>query len=257
MRAEKIAVLRASLAKPGLEEKEIRIPLGHEAADLCLKGGLRRGALHEIFASTGHEAAATGFAAGLAARVAETKRVLWIRQDFSALEFGEISATGFLEFGLNPARFLLLRLADAADCLRAASDALSCAGLGAVVIEIPGSPKILDPVASRRLTLACAQKNVTGLLLRFGAKPDASTAETRWLIRAASSPEQDEDPGHPVFEANLIRNRQGQTGSWVMEWNCDDDLFRAADTGAVVSAPSDRQAAAALEGTESSKRCIA
>ena len=94
MHIEKIAALRASLAKPGLEEASIRVPLGHAAADLCLKGGLERGVLHEVFAAIGHEAAATGFTAGLAARVAARKRLLWIRQDFSALEFGELSATG-------------------------------------------------------------------------------------------------------------------------------------------------------------------
>ena len=247
MRTEKIAALRAFLAKPGLEEISARVPLGHAAADLCLKGGLERGVLHEVFASIGHEAAATGFVGGLAARVAASKHLLWIRQDFSALEFGELSATGFLEFGLDPAHLLLLCVSTAADGLRAASDALSCAALGAVVIEIPGQPKILDMMASRRLTLACAQKTVTAFLLRFGAEPDASTAETRWLVRAAFSQAQKENWGHPVFEASLVRNRHGRTGQWVMEWNCDDGLFQspAADCGAVVPAPFDRQAATA------------
>jgi protein ImuA len=240
MRAEKIAALRASLDKPGVEEPSTRIPLGHSAADLCLKGGLQRGALHEVFALIGHEAAATGFVAGLATRVAASKHLLWIRQDFSALEFGELSATGFLEFGLDPARMLLLCVASAADSLRAANDALSCSALGAIVIEIPGKPKVFDLMASRRLTLACAQKSVTAFLLRLGAQPDASTAETRWLVRAASSPAQDENWGQPIFKTNLVRNRHGQTGHWIMEWNCDEGLFQnpAANSGAVVSSPS-------------------
>ena len=247
MRAEKIAALRASLARPGLEEASIRIPLGHAAADICLKGGLERGVLHEVFAAIGHEAAATGFVAGLATRVAMGKRLLWIRQDFSALEFGELSATGFLEFGIDPARLLLLCVSDAGDGLRAANDALSCAALGAVVIEIPGRPKILDLMASRRLTLVCAQKNVTAFLLRFNAQPESSTAETRWLVRAAASPPQDENWGHPVFEAGLIRNRHGRTGQWVMEWSCDDGHFRETDRGTVVSTPCDRPAATARQ----------
>ena len=247
MRAEKIAALRASLARPGLEEASIRVPLGHAAADLCLKGGLERGVLHEVFAGLGHEAVATGFTAGLAARVALGKRLLWIRQDFSALEFGELSATGLLEFGIDPECMLLLCVADAADALRAANDALSCAALGAVVIEIPGKPKILNLMASRRLTLAAAQKTVTAFLLRFNAQPEASTAETRWLVRAAASPPREENWGHPVFEAGLIRNRHGRTGEWVMEWSCDEGLFKEADRGAVVSAPSDRPVAAARQ----------
>jgi protein ImuA len=228
-----------------LEEASIRVPLGHAAADFYVKGGLERGVLHEVFAGLGHEASATGFTAGLAVRVALGKRLLWIRQDFSALEFGELSATGFLEFGIAPERLLLLCVGDAADALRAANDALSCAALGAVVIEIAGRPKILDLMASRRLTLACAQKTVTAFLLRFNAEPEASTAETRWLVRAAASPPQTENWGHPVFEAGLVRNRHGRTGEWVMEWSCDEGLFKEADRGAVVSAPCNRPAATA------------
>jgi protein ImuA len=240
MRMEKMAALRAFLHKPGLEEALPRIPLGHGAADLCLKGGLPRGVLHEVFAVVGHEATATGFVAGLAARVAGNRQVLWIRQDFSALEFGELSAPGFVELGLNPEHLMLLCVPDAADGLRAANDALSCAALGAVVIEIAGKPKVLDLMATRRLTLACAQKAVTAFLLRLGAQPDASTAETRWLVRAAASPAGHENWGHPIFKADLLRNRSGTTGHWVMEWNCDEGLFQGptAHRGAVVSTSS-------------------
>jgi protein ImuA len=235
------------------------VPLGYDDIDACLHGGLRSGALHEIFAEGGHEAAATGFASALSFRVAANKRVLWVRQDFSAIEFGDLAATGLLELGLDPARLLLLRLAGAADVLRAASDALSCAALGAVVIEIPGDPKILDMVASRRLTLASAQKGVTAFLLRFNAKPQFSTAETRWRIRAACSLDKEENWGSPVFETELVRYRHGHTGRWVMEWRCDDGLFQkpcdkgAEDSGAVVSAPCDRSIAAAMEGVGDTK----
>jgi protein ImuA len=247
MRAQQIAALRASLAKPGLPEAESRAPLGHDEADACLKGGLLRGVLHEVFAVPGHEASATGFAACLVARVAGAKPVLWIRQDYSALEFGELSAVGLLELGLDPSRMILVCAAHAEDAVRAASDALSCAALGAVVVEIAGTPRILDLVTSRRLTLAAAQKGVSVMLLRFAAEPDASTAETRWLIGAAPSPPDEENWGKPAFDANLVRNRHGRTGQWAMEWCCDERVFAAADRGAVVPAPFDRPAAAAPE----------
>jgi len=249
MRSEHLARLRASLAKAQLPAKEESVALGHGLADACLKGGLRRGACHEVFAHPGHETAATGFAAGLCARLAARKPILWIRQDYCALEFGELAATGLLELGIDPSRMLILRVAHAEDALRAASDALTCAELGAVVIELSGEPKILDLTASRRLTLASAQTNVAALLLRFAAQPDASSAETRWRIRGAPSP-RDEGWGQPVFEAELVRNRHGGTGRWVMEWSCDDGLFResresTSHRGAVVPAPFDRPAAAA------------
>ena len=251
--AEKIAALRAQLASAGLDAliANPRVPLGFAPADAVLKGGLQRGTLHEVYGAMGSETSATAFAAGLAARVAEKKKILWIRQDYSALEYGELSATGFLELGIDPSQILLVCTAHADDAIKAASDALTCSALGAVVIELPGEPKILDLVTSRRLTLATSQKNVTAILLRFGAKLQDSTAETRWLIRTRGSPLEEENWGQPVFETDLVRNRHGRTGHWVMEWNCDADTF--AEPGgpayhrAMVSAPFDGPFAAALE----------
>jgi protein ImuA len=219
--------------------------------DTALHGGVLKGALHEVYAATGHEAPATGFAAGLAARVASGKPILWIRQDFSALEFGEIAATGLFELGIDPSKFLVLRAAHAEDALRAAGDALTCGTLGAMVMEVVGEHKVLDLKASRRLTLGAAETGVTAYLLRFNAVPDASNAETRWLIRAARSNEQEDNWGMPRFDAELVRNRHGRNGHWMMEWCCDNAIFReAADRGAVVSAPVHRPAAAAMEGEE-------
>ncbi len=241
MHAGTLAALRASILKPEWERPHQHIPLGMAEVDLYLKGGVQRGALHEIHAVSSHEAAATGFAAALATRIAETRRVLWIRQDFAAAEFGDLAATGLLEFGFDPSRLFVLCVASATDGLRAAGDALSCAALGAVVLEVLGKPKVLDLMASRRLTLACASQNVTLLLLRFTAEPDASSAETRWLVSGAASLEH-ENWGYPVFAAELLRNRSGQTGKWIMEWNCDERIFRkpAAHSGPVVSISADQ-----------------
>ncbi len=225
MRSEHLARLRASLAKAQLPSQEESVSLGHGPADACLKGGLRRGACHEVFAPPGHETAATGFTAGLCARFAMRKPILWIRQDYCALEFGELAATGLLELGIDPSRLLLLRVGHAEG---RASGSLGCAhlrGAGRGGHRAFGRARILDLTASRRLTLAAAQTNVAVLLLRFAARPDASSAETRWVIRGMPS-RRDADWGQPIFEAELVRNRHGGTGRWVMEWSCDDGLFR-------------------------------
>ncbi len=236
---EKIAFLRAATAGP----PEIRIPLGVNRVDVCLAGGLKRGAVHEVFAAVSHEGAATAFVAACAIRL--DGPVLWIRQDYAGLEHGELAATGLFELGLDPARLILLRVPDAVGALRAASDALTCPALAAVVIELIGEPKLLDLVAYRRLALGAGQSGVTALLLRFSASPRFGVAETRWLVRAASSGEGD-DWGRPVFDVELQRNRHGPGGHWVMEWSCDDGVFRPADSGAVVSAPADRPSATAM-----------
>ncbi|SRR5258707_14843621 len=207
-------LLRQTLAPEGS-----RAPLGHAAADAVLRGGLLRGALHEVFVRDG---AGFGFALGLARRAAGTKRMLWIVQDFSALEHGLVSATGLVEFGIDPASVLMLRAANATDALRAGTDALSCAALGAVLIEVPGHPKILDLVASRRLVLGAQAKGVTALLLRTQAQAEPSAAQTRWFVRSAPSPSLD---AWGRFDAELVRNRQGETGRWMMEWCCDDGAF--------------------------------
>lgn len=242
--AQKLAALRASLSKAGLPaEKPARVPLGHPYADGLLQGGLLLGALHEVFAEAAHEAAATGFAAALALRIARERPVLWICQDMSAGEFGGIAPTGLVELGLSPSRLLLLHAPNAAGILRAAGDALSCAALGAAVFEIAGTPKALDLTASQRLSAAAARHGVTALALRFNSAPETSTAETRWHIKAARSPA-GEIWGAPLLEAHLARNRHGQTGRCFMRWNGDHGVFEehsgAAHSGAVVSAPADR-----------------
>src|SRR5579862_9276335 len=97
--AEKIAFLRGSLVRAGLEDSHARarVALGHAQADFCLHGGLLKGTLHEVFpAAGGDEPAAAGFAMGLVARVAEGRRILWLRTDFAALEHGELSASGLV-----------------------------------------------------------------------------------------------------------------------------------------------------------------
>ena len=215
--------------------------LGHAGADAALRGGIARGALHEVFAG---DASATGFALGLAQRVRAKKKLLWIRQDFSALEHGEISSTGLAELGIDPSCVLLLRAAHAEDALRAGADALSCPALGAVIVEIPGNPKVLDLVTSRRLVLGAQAKGITVILLRPTAQAEPSAADTRWLIHSSPSAETDEW-GEPRFDAALTRNRQGETGRWVMEWSCDDGAFRqpaekAAHPRPVAAAPADR-----------------
>ena len=226
--------------------RQMHCPLGYADADSVLHGGLVRGALHEIFAG---DASASGFTICAAQRTNAGKRMLWIVQDFSALEHGALSPCGVAELGIDPARLFLLRAANAEDALRAGADALSCSGLGVVIMELSGNPKVLDLVASRRLVLAAQNRNVTAFLLRHEAASEPSAAQTRWQIRSLPSAATHEW-GMPRFDAELVRNRQGETGHWVMEWSCDDGVFRkpddqAAHIGAMARAPADGSLAAA------------
>jgi protein ImuA len=146
-----------------------------------------------------------------------------------------------------------VRAADAEAALRTAADALACDAVGAVVLEVWGEVRQLDLVASRRLTLTAQASGVTGLLLRVAAQQKPSTAETRWIVRAAHSPPSADWSawGAPVFDAELVRNRHGPVGRWIMEWKCDECLFAepAAYPQPVAAAPAHRphQARASAE----------
>ena len=205
-----------------------RASLGHAEADAMLQGGLAKGAVHEVFAEGRHSAAATGFIAGLAQRVTARRPLLWVRQDFSERENGALSMSGWRELGLDPRLLVTVRAHDVETALQVTADALACDALGGVVMEIWGETRQFDLVASRKLTLAARASGVTGLLLRVAAAPSPSTAETRWIVRAARSPSVEpwQAWGAPVLDAHLVRNRHGQTGRWIMEWNCDECLFR-------------------------------
>lgn len=227
-----LAALRQAVARiegsgAALGEENETASLGHAGADRVLHGGIKRGALHEIYARECDAVSASAFAAMLAHRVAANKKtLLWIRQDFTASQCGVLSAQGLYDLGINPDLLLLVSVKGAASALRAASDSLSCKALGAIVLELWGQPKALDRVAFRKFSLRAANSRVTIFLIRVAA-PEIlpSSAETRWSVRAKRTPDFVEEWGSPLFEATLLRNRHGQTGAWAMEWNCDACVF--------------------------------
>jgi protein ImuA len=247
-RTSTLATLRGSIERieaHGDAYSPRRVALGHTDVDATLQGGLALGAMHEVFADAGRQsAAATGFVVGLAGRVSARRPLVWVRQDFTEIESGALSMSGWAELGLDPRFLVTVRAADMDTALRTAADALACDALGVVVLEVWGEARQLDLVASRKLTLAAQASGVTGLLVRMAAEPQPSTAETRWIVRAAHSP-----PaalwsawGAPVFDAQLVRNRHGPVGRWIMEWKCDECLFAkpAAYPQPVAAAPAHR-----------------
>jgi protein ImuA len=250
-RSSTLATLRGSIARieaHGDAYRPDRVALGHADVDVALQGGLAMGAMHEVFAEGRQSGAATGFIAGLAGRAAARRPWVWVRQDFTEIESGALSMGGLAELGLDPRLLVTVRAADVDTALRTAADALACDAVGVVVLEVWGEARQLDLVASRKLTLAAQASGVTGLLLRVAAEPLPSTAETRWIVCAAHSPPA--TPlvagaaawGAPVFDAQLVRNRHGPVGRWIMEWKCDECLFgkTAAYPQPVAAAPAHR-----------------
>jgi protein ImuA len=241
----KLAELRHSLARYGLPPDRPPMALGHAGADAVLGGGLRPGALHEVFA-TGW--CAGGFAALLAIRAAKNsfggkgRPLFWVRPDYEALEYGAVSPCGLAELGGDPRQLIQVRTRNAADALSAANDILACPHVGALLLELEGQPKCLDLVASRRLAFAAGESGVTAITLRGGAEATPSAALTRWQVKSAPSRNDDDDWGNPVFDARLIRHRLGGLGHFLLQWNPQHACFDTPDIGAVAAAPADRPA---------------
>ena len=248
---EKIEDLRLFLARYGLPPVRPALSLGVAAVDRALGGGLLPGVLHEVYAQ---DWTAGGFAACLAIRLARGKPLFWVRPDYEALEYGALHAQGLAELGGQPDNLFLVRTANAADALAAASGILACPHVGALLLEISGQPKALDLVAGRRLSFIAGETGVTPILLRQGAGVFPSAAQTRWHVSSASS--DGDDWGLPSFTAELGRNRLGPTGCWNLTWNPDNGLFRESVRPEQAPHPG-RAVAAAFDRPAEEKRRIA
>jgi protein ImuA len=202
--------------------------LGDDVVDARLGGGLGRAALHEIFAGQEEDAgAAAAFALILTLRGGDaTKPILWVRDDRVARSVGQIYGPGLVELGADPDRFIMVTAPDELATLRAAGDSVKCGAVGALVIEPYGKARALDLTATRRLALAAASSGVLTLLLRVGAEPSASAAQTRWSVCAASSePLAANAPGIVTLNVNLLRHRSGVAGfEACLEWNRDQQI---------------------------------
>ncbi|WP_235973728.1 ImuA family protein [Parasphingopyxis marina] len=246
----------ASHAQGRAESSDAPLTSGHEPLDTWLDGGLKRAQLHEIFADDTQDAgSAAGFAAMLAliAQAREDgnggKPLVWLRTREAERRGGRFHAAGFAELGGDPASVLLAIVPDTLALLRGAADALRCGGLGAVIAECWRNPSELNLMASRRLTLAAERSGVTALMLRQGASPSPSTADTRWSVRSAPARTLEaRAPGPPAFDLTLLRRRGGPAGkSWHVEWDRErrrftDPARKPALPGAVVPLPAGRPA---------------
>jgi protein ImuA len=204
-------------------------PFGVPAVDAALGGGLRRGVLHEIAATGEAEiASATGFTLTLAAR-APARAVLWIAEQTAMRESGAPYGLGLDEIGLAPERLVIVTAAHARDVLWAMEEALRCCAVGAVIGELRTQRGVGD-VAVRRLSLAAAERGGLALLLRTAPSAEATPADTRWIVGPAASAPTRHGIGPPAIAVQLIRNRRGVLGSWMLEWNCVDQRFQLAST---------------------------
>jgi protein ImuA len=220
-----LAALRGriqALERPCARTERVH-PFGIAALDAHLpEGGLALGALHEIAgggADAVPAAAATLFVAGMLARLAGGRPVVWC----AATQ--DLFPPGLACAGLDPARLLHTAAQDEKTVLLVMEEALRHPGLAAVVGELTKLPM----VASRRLALAAEKSGVMAIALRRRregrpAEEGLSAAATRWCVTplpATALPVPGgEALGRARWQVALTRCRGGEAAQWIME-ACD------------------------------------
>jgi protein ImuA len=276
-RSERLAFLRQKIAcDDGVPFAHISFGgLGACSLDRMLSGGLRGGALHEIApGGAGDGAAACGFALALAARLramapAGRSAIIWIVEDFAAIEGGAPYGPGLALHGVDPAGLILVHTTGAKDSLWAMEEALKCRTVAAVIGEIWSLEKIYDLTAARRLALAAQSGGASALMLAAGmaggADRLASCAHTRFEIftqRGISAKGWPSSlPGWPLpglplpslacWSVRIVKARGSAQGSvsiallWDHEESCFRDAFPLhliADAGDRPGHPTDARA---------------
>lgn len=234
-RSERVDFLRqriAAIEAAGVEvdaahSRSARVNLGENfSLDRMLRGGLRRGALHEIApAHAADAAAASGFALALSARfaaeAAEARSdIIWIIEDFAGVENGAPYGPGLALSGVDPARLLLVHTLNAKDSLWTMEEALKCRA-AAVIAEIWSLEKAYGLAASRRLVLAAQKSGTPGLMLAAGMARGADRlstgAQTRFEVFSRASPRPPSARGLPLpgpacWSIRVVKARAGPDG---------------------------------------------
>lgn len=172
-------------------------------------------AVHELVCGSAEQAAAGGgFVTGILSALLKQGGVgVWIGRS------RRLFAPALKAFGVLPHKVIFISLTKDKDALWVMEEALKCMGLTAVICEVGE----LDFKQSRRLQLAVEQSRVTGFVLRNDAKLSSTACAARWQIKSLPSADLGGLPGLGFlrWQVELLKVRNGQTGSWVLEWQQD------------------------------------
>jgi Uncharacterized conserved protein len=177
-------------------------------------------AVHEFLVATAEEkAASSGFIAGLISSINHIPGVMvWIGTKL------QVYPHAYKFFGIDPEKIIFVSLDREKDVLWAVEESLKCEGLSAVVGELRG----LSFDVSRRLQLAVEKSHVTGFILNHNTSSiNANTCVSRWKISHLPSAVYDDLPGigFPRWQVDLLKVRNGQPGSWQVEWSASKFRF--------------------------------
>jgi protein ImuA len=171
------------------------------------------GAMHEFITTEKEQVAPTyGFLGGLLQGLMNGgKACVWISRSRT------LFPASLKAFGVHPDQIIFIDLQKEKDLLWAMEESLKCEGLAAVIGEI----NEIGFTASRRLQLAVEKSRVTGFLLRHQPRHlNTIACVARWKIISLPSETEDGMPGvgFPRWNVELLKVRNGQPGSWQLEW---------------------------------------
>jgi protein ImuA len=163
--------------------------------------------------------AAAGFALALATAWAGTPGIFWAGEEGVFAEDGAPYPVGLAQYGLDPAKLIVVRAQKRDEALWAAEQGLAARG-AVVICALSGRGKPLDLKATRRLLLFGERNGSRCLLVR--PLTEASAAWTRWRVGYAPSNGASDEIGQPAFALKLLRSRAGPAGAhFIVDWNAD------------------------------------
>jgi len=171
------------------------------------------GSIHEMVCASSEQAAASGgfVSAILSVLMKQGCIGVWIGRK------ERLFAPAFAGFGVQADKIIFISLTKDKDALWVMEEALKCPGLTAVVCEL----REIDFKQSQRFQRAVEQSRVTGFVLRNAAnKLSATACAARWQVSPLPSTDLNGLPGLGFlrWKADLLKVRNGHTGSWELEW---------------------------------------
>lgn len=223
---------------------------GIERLDTALGGGLPGAALSEIHGLETRDAGAVaGFALSLVSLILKEKQglpILWVGTAEIFHEAGLPYARGLHAlFGIEPEQLLFSEAPKLLDALWIAEEAARMTAFAAVILEIRGSPRLLDLTATRRLHARAQNAGRPLLLLRQAGEADPTAAPVRLIVSAAPAANRETvagplagSIGRPAFKVDIGKSRTALPGQFTLEWNPNEHAFaeRAENPVAVVPA---------------------
>jgi protein ImuA len=187
--------------------------LGLGPLELAFPNGVfPKSCVHEVVCANREQAAAAGgFISGVISLLMQQGGIgVWIG---STKRF----APALAGFKVAPHNIIFINLRKDEELLWVMEEALKCPGLTAVICET----KELTFKQSQRLQRAVENSRVTGFVLRNAVKLNSTACAARWQITSLPTTDMGGLPGLGFlrWKINLLKVRNGQTGSYILEWN--------------------------------------